>query len=212
MYNNVIEAKMTDRGTVIHTFNDGTTKKYSAVKAGLSWPTPTSPGYFVILGEEQRSHTKFEGVKQQRGKLILLTEYESQSPFLDDLVPKFSDSCSLYYCSYVYADLREEHKDEADPFREWYYDSGGGGTSLCEGSFIDSFSLGVSLIRKWLDERLLVLPENSIAREQLKKITGPDLEDSPETRFFAVNGLRFVIAAFHKYQPSNLVGWTPNRS
>ena len=73
---------------------------------------------------------------------------------------------------------------------------------LCPAPFADNFRIGLSLIQSWRDRGLLEIPGDTVIYNQLKSITKADLEESPETKFHALNALRFAIGAFEKYRPT----------
>ena len=64
---NIIEAKLSN-GVIIHKDASGKIFRYAAVRGGLSWPSADAPGFYIILGEEWRGPTKYEGEKQKKGK------------------------------------------------------------------------------------------------------------------------------------------------
>ena len=68
------------------------------------------------------------------------------------------------------------------------------------------------MINEWMRMKALEIPENSLVYSQLKNVVVPNLEESPEKRFYAINGLRFVIAAFQKYPESHYVYQAPRRT
>ena len=205
-YLHVTESKVEKRFTVC--YHGAEKKLFSSIKAGLSWPTSSSPGFYCLLGEEYRVPGRFENPKAEKGKLILLADHESKSPFPDKLFDPLTDDCTLFHCDSIYTDLKN-HEGDVGIFRDWMYDKNMR-VDLVEAPFSDSFGLGVSLIRRWADASLLELPEGSL-REQLKKLTAADLEESPETRFYAVNALRFVVSAFEKYRPPIHISFNGHR-
>jgi hypothetical protein len=210
----VVKAERTDQETTVHHFADGKKKVYEAIRAGLSWPTSEANGCFVILGEEWTGGgTVYEGQKPKRGKIRLLAEREIQSPFLDDTLSALSDECSLLGCSDVYAEFEEEPELNIEDVllaRE-LLNRQGLGISLYPAPFHRRFKLGMDIIRLYLNDALLVLPESSLASQQLGILSQSDLLDTPEVKFVAVNGLRFVVAGFHKHRAWSGPQFIPNR-
>jgi len=214
----VVKAEKTKRRTVVHTIDkgDGKTerKEFAAIRAGLSWPIPGgTPSYFVVVGEEYVPASKYEGQESQRGRLIFLGEHEAGS-FLMDILPSLTDHCTLFGCNDIYCDFderKENHIDEVHFCRTFVYDQKVGHINFLEAPHHNDFSLGISLIRHFINQGLLTVPEGSLAHEQLKALTEQDLGDSPETHFHALNGLRFVIGAFYKFAPHYGPVFTPKR-
>ena len=84
--------------------------------------------------------------------------------------------------------------------------------NLQEAPYSDNFALGISYIRQWINDGLLKLPKDSLAYIQLINFSRKDLDTSDvKERFFAINGLRFVIASFHKSGGSGVLGFRPQR-
>jgi hypothetical protein len=201
---NVVEAKETDHGTIIHRMSDGSQREWAAIRAGLSLPTEEADGYFIILGEKWTgAGTVFEGQKTKRGKILLLAEQEVQSPFLDDTLKPLSDECSLVGCSNVYAEFEEEPERNMETvlLARDFINEQKMHISLLPAPFHGKFKTGVDIIRFYLNNALLDLPESSPVSQQLAVLSQADLIDKPEVKFVAINGLRFAIGSFHKNRP-----------
>jgi hypothetical protein len=210
----VVKAESTERGTIVHHYADGKKKEYAAIRAGLSWPTEEANGYFIILGEEYLGGgTVFEGQKPKRGKLLLLGEQEVQSPFLDDTLKPLSDECSLVGCSNVYAEFEEEPERNMETvlLARDFINEQEMHISLLPAPYKGKLKTGVDIIRFYLNDALLVLPESSLASQQLATLSQADLIDRPEVKFIAINGLRFVMGSFHKNRPWAGPPFTPRR-
>ena len=210
----VVKVESTDRGIIIHHYADKKKKAYAAIRAGLSWPTEEVYGYFIILGEEYLGGgTAFEGQPPKRGKILLLAEQEIQSHFLNDTLKALTDECALVGCHNVYAQFEEEpelNMEEVRLARE-LLNKQEMSISLLPAPYHKSFKLGVDIIRFFLSDALLDLPETSLAGQQLATLSQTDLSDKPEVKFVAVNGLRFAVGAFHKYVPDLGRPYRPNR-
>ncbi len=187
-------------------------KVFRAIKGGLSWPGSDSPGYYIILGEEDRP---ILAGRKERGKLILFTEKMLPSVFPDVFCKHVTDDCSTTYCQNIYTSLvTEEGKisEEVEFYRDWKYRHEVSMGNLQEAPYSDNFALGISYIRQWIDDGLLELPKDSLAWIQLINFSRKDLDTSDvEERFFAINALRFVIASFHKSGGSGVLGFRPQR-
>jgi hypothetical protein len=177
--------------------------KYSAVRAGLSWPQGLAPAYYCILGEEFLGIDE-EGRREQKGKLKLFAEYEFPGISLNDFFAKLTDDCHLFCCDSIYTDytfIGDKFGDFAEAFYDYTRNNNIKRGSIQPAPFVDNFLLGVSTIQDWIGTKRLELPEDTIVHQQLKRITKPDLEESPEVTFYAINGLRFVVGAFDKDRP-----------
>ena len=202
MYN-VIDARKSRNGvTHIVAKQDGGTeiKKYSAIRGGLVWPVGSMPAYHCIVGESFVYFDKDE-TESQRGKLHLLSECEYPGLSIDTMLAKLTDNVTQLYCDTVYADIAEKYQDYLEAYENYRYEKKVRLGRLDQAPFADNFQLGVSLINDWLRTGRLILPEQSIVREQLKRISKQELDDKPEEKFYGINGLRFAIAAFHKFKP-----------
>jgi len=210
---NVIKAERADNGMITHTIVTKSEDKvlyYHDVRAGLSWPTEAAPGYYCILGEKYTETYRFEGMNR-RGELRLLVEREFNGISLNDLFAQLTDDTAMLECRSIYTDTEEPFKGHVEAFWEFVYKKGVKVGSLTPAPYVGNFLLGISWIQDWAKEGLLSVPETSIAYSQLKTISKADLAESPEERFPAINALRFVVGAFHKYQPG-LARFAPKRS
>lgn len=202
MYN-VIEARKTKRGVshVIVTSNgESKTVSYAAIRAGLAWPVGSLPAYHCILGEEHIYIDK-DNQRDQRGRIHLLSEQEYQGMSIDAMFAMLTDDCTRLYCGCIYTDTAEEYQDYIEAYTQYVYDKKIKIGNLEQAPFTNSFDTGARLIFDWIKNGRLVLPEKSIAREQLKRISKQELDDSPETKFNVINGLRRCVGAFHKFKP-----------
>ncbi len=199
----LIKCERRPNGIVIHhvASKDGETRivKYSDVRAGLSWPQASAPAYYCMLGEEFL--TEEEGIQKQKGGLRWFAEYEFPGLSLNDFFAKLTDDCVQFGCHKIYTDMGENCRDFVIEFGDYVREKSIRQGDLDPAPFVDNFFLGVSIIEDWTRTKRLELPQDTIVYEQLKRITKPDLEESPELIFYAVNALCFVVAAFHKYRP-----------
>ena len=93
-------------------------KVFRAIKGGLSWPGPDSPGYYIILGEEDRP---ILAGKKERGKLVLFTEKMYPSVFPDVFCQHITDDCKTTYCQNIYTSLTTEEgkiSEEVEFYRD----------------------------------------------------------------------------------------------
>ncbi len=210
---NKIKAEQTEHGIIVHEVDNGdeTEKiRYSAIRAGLNWPVKGSPGYYCILGEEFVGRDIFKK-EQPRGRITLLKELQASEPFLDVFFLPLTDDCTLFHCEKIYTDLTDEHEDDAQFYRDYKYKRNISLGNLEQAPYLGNFKLGISIIRSWIDEQILQIPQDTIVYDQLSQIAKMDLDASPETNYFAVNALRLGIGSFYKSAPSTGKPFRPNR-
>jgi len=212
----IVKAETEKNGLIAHTLDMGggklETVRYTAVRAGLAWPSLEASAFYVIMGEEYVGKTKYEGQQRQRGKLKIFKEQEISSPFLDNLCLQLTDDCTLFNCKHVYTDLSHDHEADAQFFYDFVYAKKIPHIGLEEAPFVDSFALGISLIKRFMTDGFLDIPKDSIAREQLKRVTKSHIGNpESEKRFHATTALRFCVAAYHKYVPTPLGPYVPKR-
>ena len=198
----VIRAERADNGLVTHvvaTENGERNIKYHDIRAGLSWPTGMAQGYYCILGEEYKDFHRFDGGKR-RGELRLLVEYEYNGISMNDLFANLTDDTAMLECRSIYTNTGEAFQGQVESYREFCNKTGARTGNLTQAPYVDNFLLGISWIQDRIKEGLLPIPETSVIYSQLKTITKAELAEVPEEKFPAINGLRFVVGAFHKYR------------
>ncbi|MFC1544980.1 hypothetical protein ACFL4X_02320 [Gemmatimonadota bacterium] len=212
----VVSSRKEKNRSIIHQVDQGNGNiqifNYSSIKGGLSWPTAASPAYYCIWGETFLEHIDTRSNNRSRGKLVLFAEKEFVAFSLKEFFLKLTDDTSLYLCEDVYTDLNEEFSGYEESFRNYADKVKIKSGSLQQAPYSDNFLLGLSFIKDWHKSNSLDLPKDSILYRQLKKINVADLEDSPETKFYAINAFRYAIAAFEKYQTSHYIHSLKRRS
>jgi hypothetical protein len=216
----VIEAKPTKQDRVVVTVvtEDGKKeqKEFSAVRAGLSLATPTAGGYWIVMGQEHRGGTRFDWQTPEPGKILFLEEHQSSSMFFPHILDSLTDAAARHLFHDVYLDYDEDEKqktDEVSFLRDLIYKKNlARPISFSTAPFYKDFFFGISIINNFLECGLLELPDNCLAKEQLKQLKKADLKPGEgETKFEALNALRFVIGAFRKYEPSSGLPYSPPR-
>lgn len=226
----VIESRRDPRsGSIIHTLDmDGKpeTREYSKVCAGLAWPSPTSPACYVMLGMESPPQgTRFQGVIPQQPKLIVLAERTVDSIFLGDVVDVLADDVIRLGCGSVFAEIDVDDQGSfidkrSILFRELLHKSGcpaslqrAPHTETARERRGESLQILLSLVKLYLTRGELVLPEESIARHQLKTASLADLEghEEAEARLYGARALGYAVAACHRSGWYPLAGYRPKR-
>lgn len=202
---NVVKARRTEEGIIIHELDNGELKKYLAVRGGLSWPLMAEnlPGYYCIIGEELIPAAQRR--ENQRGKLILLSAYEAHDILsLPAFFTNLTDDAELLACNTFYTVTEEfQGKDygaDAEAFQKFMYEKQIP-VHLEEAPWADRPDLGIYYINEWTQKGLLELPEGSLVRNQLRMTVAEKVNQLPQM-FNAVNALRFVVCGFEKYKPN----------
>ena len=195
------EKDMDEGGIIIHRVNvpgkDPEAIKYRAIQGGLTWPKDGAPGYYIILGQLD------DGLAYHRqdvkSPLKFLGEFESEFP--EKLFKRLTDDAKIFLCDEFYCDMGLEWEGFVEDFDAYTSKHKIDRVYLREAPFSQNFQFGVTKIREWRAARALDIPEGTTIRSQLKEMQPTDLKESPETNFFAVNALRFVIGGIEKYSP-----------
>jgi len=203
----ILESMRTEQGRVVSTVvtKDGKKeqKEFSSVRCGLALATPTAAGYWIVLGQEHRGRTRFEGQVPEPGRILFLAEHLSPSMFFPHILDSLTDAAARYHFSEVFLDYDQEEKrkiDEVSFLNALIYEKRMAMTlSFSTAPFYKDFYYGISIINSFLEGGVLVLPDQCLAREQLKNLQRAELAPGEgETKFAALNALRFVAAAFHR--------------
>ena len=184
------------------------TFQYNAVFGGLAWPTPETPAYYLIFG---RPHEELDyGQKSQDLPLEWFTEYTNEDVLsLDGFFERLTTDAAYYNCTkfYTLTYLADTDKDDWAGYVSMYDD-------YCrahdvkkiafmeQAPFDGNFLLGLNLINSQLKTKKINLPEKSVARNQLRGITMSDIKEQPQNKYYAINALRYVIGAYHKFRPT----------
>jgi hypothetical protein len=196
---NVIRATETDKGIIVHELENGETRKYLAVRGGLSWPLipENLPAYFCMYGEE---YIRFE---EKRGRLCYLCECEALDNSLTTFNTKLTDAVFLYGCETLYTmtgvSKGEDYSGYVEALQKFIYDKRAK-VHVEEAPWHERPDLGVHHIQGWKEKGLLEIPEGSLIRAQLQELRADNVKAIPET-LNAVNALRFVVCSFEKDKP-----------
>jgi len=205
----ILESRRTEQGRVVSTVvtEDGKKeqKEFSAVRCGLALATPTAAGYWIVLGQEHRGRTRFEGQVPEPGRILFLAEHLSPSMFFPHILDSLTAAAARYHFSEVFLDYDQEEKrkiDEVSFLNDRTYEKRTAmPLSFSTAPFYKEFFFGISIINSFLEGGLLVLPDQCLAREQLKNLQRTDLAPGEgETKFQALNALRFALGAFYKFR------------
>ena len=137
------------------------------------------------------------------GSRVLMAEYESDSLSLSsDFYSRITDIAEQMFCNDFYVDMPEERFScgYLNDFNAFSRERNA--TVYLQPAYdVDNFILGVSRLNGSMNEGGLIISKDSIAFSQLQNITRPDLENSPEELFHAINAMRHVIGSFYRIPP-----------
>ena len=203
---NITSADRKDDYTILLTSTDpfdGTTsaQKYVEIRGGVSWPTAKGSAYFCVVGQKYIVAPLF-AERAPAGPRVLLAEYESKALSLTKFYSRITDIAEQLMCSEFYVNMPEErfacgYQNDFDNFALERHSE----VWLQHAYDADNFFLGVTRIKQSIDNGNLILPPDSIVFAQLESLTRPDLENSPEEIFFAINALRNVIGSYYRNPP-----------
>jgi len=171
-------------------------KYYSDIRMGLHWPTAASSACFVIIAQGYP-------VSGTQGRRELIAEYVSESIGMNGFYRQIIHYAQELYCTRLYAIL-PENRSECGYLQDLEEYSWRKECSLSiDESLVDNFFLSVSRIRDSMDNGNLVIPDNSVAYEQLNRIVREDLQDNPDERFHYIDALGHVLDGFYRHPPVN---------
>jgi hypothetical protein len=183
--------RFSDRIVIEITSDDGQTKEeyFRGVRCGLSYPSATSQGYFVLVGQYDKRNTT--------GKFPLRLLKEGQGETPGKLFQKLFDETGAFHCWEIFLDLSEKNFSYIYAFEQ----ERGANRNLQDitlelAPYFQNFPHGVSLIKEWIADEALHIPRDTIVHSQLTAITAENMQADPERTFFAVNALRLVMGAF----------------
>jgi hypothetical protein len=177
-------------------------------RAGLSWPSPRSPAYYVILGQLSKT--------LPNGRHPLWVLREGFNHIINDLFQEAVDVMGEFVAHEVFSDISSKYQNYVLNFWQFHQERKLQEIRLLPAPFFQSFNHGVFLVKEWIKNEALHIPEGTLVREQLRNIREDDLKVDPEAEFFAINALRHSLAAFdvsdylpprRKISPSKAPPW-----
>jgi len=197
---NVIKARK-DKGRIVHLVaneNGKTgTARWAAIRGGLSWPTGSSAAYSCILAEDLNYAPEID----QRGRIYMLSENLYEGVSLDMMFSKLTDEVTQFHCETIYTNTEESFVDFIEAYADFRSEKRVSLGSLDQAPFADNCMVGVSIIQDWIRTSRMEIPTGSLIYEELSMFSRQDIDDSPEVKYPAINGLRFALAAFCKSKP-----------
>lgn len=193
------------RGIITHLVPEGKPEperyKYSSIRAGLSWPG-SHPAYFIILGEEHLNY--IDQHAGYRKKITFLSEYQCEDLDLEIVFDKLTDDLILTGGKDIYTDVSGHFETFQQQFWTWQDRKRQNKFILHKAPFAENWTSGISDITARIKDKTLILKDNLIIKEQLKKIARSDLNKNPREHFWAVEALCHVVSSFKKYPTRNI--------
>ena len=174
------------------------------VRAGISFPTGTLPGYFVLIGRQREQTVS--------GKNVLLFMAEGEDLMHEAMFATLTDACAKYKCRTVYADLPTQNRRGGvggydDLWR--YLRNKKLKIALLPAPASDDVEYGKALIREFWTDKAMDLPElytrPTTLRKHLKIMTGglaepgKDNKTPNEEALYAFHAMRYLVCGFVKY-------------
>jgi hypothetical protein len=160
------------------------------VIGGLAWPEDGHPAFYCLVAEKVRPREASIETPERYFEIIHEFKSENLPVLFEDLRPQkkvevlYAPNDAKYY-SYI----RE--------FTKWRRSVGG--SIMMKASNISSFEAGVIKIKELVLGKIIIFPEGSMVRRQLKVFSRLSLKE--EREFYGVSALTHCIGAFR--QPSS---------
>jgi hypothetical protein len=164
---------------------------YFQTRAGLSWPTANSPGYFCIFGLENNP-----ALTTDERPLVLLAENESH--LLGKFFERLTINAKRLFCEWLFANM-EDNQGFVNSFRKFIRERKINGLRLRDSAEFEDFEHNIALIRQRRIDGVLSIPKDTILGKQIRSMTPDDLKDKPEERFYAVMALSRVLGSFEAF-------------
>ena len=164
---------------------------YFGPRCGISWPTPTSPGYFAIFA------LRDEPTLTEKRPLVLLTEGEAP------LRKKFFEKLALWTqrlgCHRLFANISGDNEGWYNSFLKFTQQEKIDKIRVLDSSEFEDLERGVMIIKEWHADKALVIAKNTVLAKQLEDMTLEDLKEKPDEQFYALMTLIRVLTSFEIY-------------
>ncbi len=189
----IVKAKRDLVGSISITLKDDAGKEFekafASLRSGICWPFRAMPGYFCVVGLLSGAQVGAEGSMM----LVYEREYQTTNDLMLDVLNRVRDLRIA-----ALATDRDNpnwigfNADFDRKAREQYRD-----LALKHSPYATDFQYGVDVIRRWGRMKAISLPPQTIIMDQLRSMTPADLQsETPQNRFHAVNGLRYVAVLY----------------
>jgi hypothetical protein len=191
----IVKAQREITGQLAITFKDDEGKElvkaFSELRAGLSWPIRSLPGYMAILG-------LYSGAAFGKADSLLLLyekEYSNSIELMTDAYNRAHDlRFQLFYTN--------RQKPDWDGFnyefqRKIRSGLGSRDIRLNHSPFAADFMMGKDTIKRLGQGKALDVPKASLFFKQILDFSADRMNtDHPEHEFHAINGVRYVLVAW----------------
>lgn len=164
-------------------------------RAAVVPPTGSEQGYFVIMGQE------LNAIPNGKRPLLFLSEGKSDNQ--RELLQKLSDDAGKLAVRVVYA-------VENTGFYEllWNAFKSVNEVSVRPAPFPDDVDFGLALVKEWLIDKAVKIPEAGHFQTEVRK----NLELATEsTTGFVIDALRYLIGGFVQFKPQRPVTRTQTK-
>jgi hypothetical protein len=170
-------------------------KAFLGSRIGLSWPLSANPGgYYCLVAQE--------GKRLITGELPLLVIREFQANTMESLFERMFNDMGMFGCTEIFTIISgrfESYVKALDSYRKSKRELQD--VKIKPAPYGDmtlqSFIHGNDMITKWLKvTKGLTIPRGFAIHSQLREIRADDLKSEPYEKFFTMNALRYVLAAF----------------
>ncbi|MBW2669765.1 MAG: hypothetical protein JRD87_07715 [Deltaproteobacteria bacterium] len=183
-------------GCWVYPFEAGSAPRvdeYVDVRAGLSWPTTASPGYFCIFGLQK--------VPGDKMPLVLFSEGGSAN--LDSFFAMYAEHTKKTFCPRAFAPTEDKRgAGFLKSLRQFRIDKDINFPLPADSSKFDDPVYGIKLIERRVKEKSLAIAEppipsycRGILIDQVRSIKDQDATDHFEERFYAVAALIRVLGS-----------------
>lgn len=195
---------LADGPFTIETMVEGNVVKeyFRGCRVGLSWPSPDNTGgYYCIVAQGDKK--LIAGQIPMRMKLItgqypLKVIAEEKGIGLNLLFDKLFNDMGIYGCIEICTDMATKYETFCRALDDYHRKKRPRQElRLKEAPYCTNFLHGVELIKKWMREiKGLDIPRESVIHSQLREIKESDLYGTESRKFFAIDGLRYVLGEF----------------
>lgn len=195
----LIKAERFETGVINHHVRMSGEEKdfrYQAVRIGLVWDSLENPAFFVVGGME----TEDKFAASLHGTVSIIQEFEVQNLSLDVLFDALSDSYVSMLCDAVYVDCGEEKEGYKSRLWDYLDKRNLRAVNIYDIPYRD-IALRFSTIKDFNDSGCLIIDRGSPLFQDLQGISRSHLKDRPETQFYRLNALGYLLSGFEKYKP-----------
>jgi hypothetical protein len=166
------------------------TKAFTELRAGISWPIRSVPGYLCILG-------LYAGARFGAENSLMLVYEKEYKNAVDLMTDAYNRAAEMRFQRF-YTDRQHPHWKGFDfEFnRKIRVGLGSRDIRILHSPFATDFVMGKDVIRRLGGAKAFELP-GSLLLDQLRDMNPADMEhEHPEYKFFAVNGFRFLVVSW----------------